>query len=497
MNKTNDYKKNRDSGESSVEIRILLSDIWRGILKFGWIPVVLAVLLSGIQFYRSYVRFVPEYKVTATFTVHTENKVLSGDNGIAAYSYYYDKETADQLATVFPHIIGNKIVQMQVCNDLGVYSMPAKVSATCVFGTNMVTLTASGRDPQLTYDTLMSVIKNYPSVADYIIGRTKLVMINDPIVPDSPSNSGAWKKSVLRAGLIGVVLGITWIIAYAVIRKTIRTKDDIRNVLNQHCIGVLPQVVFKKYRREIDTNILITNPLVGSEFLESLRLLRGSVQGLLEEGKNVVMITSTAPTEGKTVVATNLSSVFVKDGKKVLLVDADLRDSGVRKLLAEDRVTRAKIEDNKLYRIENIETLGLDLLTFKSKVGSMQKITRNAEIKRKFDIIRDEYDLVFIDTPPCGIISDASVVSQMADSIIYVIREDAVIQKTIRAGISSMLETEAKFLGCILNGAASGLGGYGGYYRYNGYYKSYRYGGYGYSNSYKYGYKNKKQKLKK
>lgn len=489
MNKTNDYKNNQDNGESSVEIRILLSDIWRGFLKFGWIPVVLAIVLSGVQFYRSYVRFVPVYTVTATFTVHTENKVLSGDNGIAAYSYYYDKETADQLATVFPHIIGNKIVQMQVCNDLGVESMPASVSASCVFGTNMVTLTASGRDPQLTYDTLMSVIKNYPSVADYIIGRTKLVMINDPVVPETPSNSGSWIKSVFRAGLIGLVLGITWIVAYAVIRKTIRTKDDIRNVLNQHCIGVLPQVVFKKYRREIDKNILTTNPLVGSEFLESLRLLRGAVQGLIDGGKNIVMITSTAPTEGKTVVATNLSSVFVKDGKKVLLVDADLRDSGIRKLLGEDQVTREKIEDNRLYRIETIESLGFDVLTFKSKAGSMQKVIRNAEIKRKFDVIREEYDIVFIDTPPCGIISDASVVAQIADSIIYVIREDAVIQKTIRAGISSMLETEAKFLGCILNGAAGGLGGYNGYYRYNGYYKSYRYGGY--SRYYKYGSKGK------
>ena len=159
-------------------------------------------------------------------------------------------------------------------------------------------------------------------------------------------------------------------------------------------------------------------------------------------------------------------------------------------------ITREKIEDNKLYRIEAIESLGFDLLTFKSKVGSMQKLIRNAEIKRKFDAIRDEYDIVFVDTPPCGIISDASVISQLADSIIYVIREDAVIQKTIRSGISSMLETEAKFLGCILNGAASGLGGYGGYYRYNGYYKSYRYSGYSYSNSYGYGYKRKKKKQK-
>ena len=63
--------------EMTLEIGVLISDVLRGIKKFGWVAVALAVLLSGIQFYRSYVNFVPTYKTTATFTVHTENQVQS------------------------------------------------------------------------------------------------------------------------------------------------------------------------------------------------------------------------------------------------------------------------------------------------------------------------------------------------------------------------------------------------------------------------------------
>lgn len=484
---------NNENNEITLEIGVLISDIWRGVKKFGWVTLVLAVLFSGIQFYRSYVGFVPMYTTTATFTVHTENKVLTGDKGIAAYSYYFDRSTADQLATVFPHIISNKILQRQVCNDLNVESMPATVKATCVQGTNMVTLTASGKDPQLTYDTLISVIENYPSVSDYIIGRTKLVIINEPEVADKPSNSGAWISSVGKAGLVGFVLGAVWIILYALLRKTIRTKDDIRTVLNQHSLGVLPQVVFKKYRREIDQSILVTNPLVGNDFLESLRLLRGSVHSVIKEGKNTVMITSTAPAEGKTVVAVNLASIFAKNEMKVLLVDADLRDSGIQKLLGKEKISKSKIEDNKYYRLDTIDDFGFSLLSFKSKAESVQKILRTDEIRRRLEGLKSEYDLILIDTPPCGIISDATIVAQEVDSIIYVIREDAVLQKTIRAGINSMLETDAEFLGCILNGAASGLGGYNGYYSYKGYYNNYRYG---YS-SYKYGYKGKTKRIEK
>ena len=488
MNNTTNNEINEKS-EITIEIGVLISDIWRGVKKFGWISLALAVLFSGIQFYRSRVGFVPVYTVSATFTVHTENKVLTGDNGIAAYSYYFDRETADQLANVFPHIIENKILQSQVCNDLKVEKMPASVNATCVQGTNMVTLTATGKNAQKTYDTLLSVIDNYPSLADYIIGRTKIVMITEPEVPEKPSNSKVWISSVAKAGLVGFALGIIWIVLYALLRKTIRTKEDIKTVLNQHCLGVLPQVVFKKYRREIDQNIILTNPLVGNDFLESLRLLRSTIQGMIEDGKNTVMITSTAPSEGKTVVSTNLAAIFAKNEKKVLLVDADLRDSGIQQLFSKEEITKTKVEDNKFFRIDFIDSLGVSLLTFKPKVKSVQRAFRMAELKNRLADIKTGYDLILVDTPPCGIISDATVIAQTVDSIIYVIREDAVIQKTIRAGINSMLETNAEFLGCVLNGAAGGFGGYGAYSRYNGYYKYYRYGGY----SYKYGHSKKHQ----
>ncbi len=476
---------NNDTANSTVELKILLSDVWRGAIKFGWIAVALAVLLGGIQFYRSYVRYVPEYTVSATFTVQTENKVLSGENGVSAYSFFYNKNTADQLASVFPHIISNPILRTQVCEELGVTQMPASITANCITDTNMVTLTAKGGDPQLTYDTLMSVIKNYSSVADYIIGRTKLVIISEPVVPETPSNQMAWRSSVLSAALIGAVLGIGWILVYAILRKTIRTKEDIRNILNQNCIGVLPQVVFKKYRRQINTDVILTNPLIGNDFLESLRLLRSSVGKSLKDGEKVIMITSTAPDEGKSVITVNLASIFARNNNKVLVVDCDLRDSGISALVNKETGKETVKSETDFYEIRHIDALGIDFLSFKNGKKNLQRIIRTPVLKMIFSELKESYDLVLIDTPPCGIISDASIIAGAVEGVIYVIRQDAVMQTTIRTGISAMLETEAKLLGCILNGATGGPGGYGNYYKYGGYNKYYRYG---YSRKYGYGY---------
>lgn len=484
-----DNVTNNDTANSTVELKILLSDIWRGAIKFGWIVVALAVVFGGFQFYRSYVRFTPEYTVSATFTVQTENKVLVGENGVSAYSFFYNKNTAGQLAEVFPHVVSNPILIKKVCADLGVSGMPASITASCTPDTNMVTLTSKGREPQLTYDTLNSVIENYSSVADYIIGRTKLVIISEPVVPAEPSNQMAWRSSVLSAALIGAVLGIGWILVYAILRKTIRTKEDIRNILNQNCIGVLPQVVFKKYRRQINTDIILTNPLIGNDFLESLRLLRSSVRKCLNENEKVIMITSTAPDEGKSVVTANLASIFSRNENKVLIIDCDLRGSGVDVLSDFYNEKNKIIKYNDEYELRHIEDLGFDLLNFKNGEKNLQNIIRTAYLKELLAGFKEEYDLIFVDTPPCGIISDATIIAGAVQAAIYVIRQDAVMQNTIRTGISTMLETDAKLLGCILNGATGGPGGYGNYYKYGGYNKYYRYG---YSRKYGYGANKKK-----
>ena len=489
----NNNVTNNETANSTVELKVLLSDIWRGAMKFGWVAVALAVLLGGIQFYRSYVRFTPEYTVSATFTVQTENKVLSGENGVSAYSFFYNKNTADQLATVFPYVINNSILISQVCKDLGVASMPASVTATCISETNMVTLTATGGDPQMTYNTLVSVINNYSSVADYIIGRTKLVIISEPVVPETPSNQMAWRSSVLRAALIGAVIGIGWIMVYAILRKTIRTKEDIRNILNRNCIGVLPQVVFKKYRRQINTDVILTNPLIGNDFLESLRLLRNSVRNCIVDGEKVIMITSTAPEEGKSVVTVNLAAVFARNDSKVLVVDCDLRDSGIPALVSSETKSTESKKETELYHIRHIEALGIDLLSFKGGERNLQNVIRTHTLKSIFSELKEDYDLILVDTPPCGIISDATIVAGAAEATVYVIRQDVVMQTAIRTGISAILETQTKLLGCILNGATGGPGGYGNYYKYGGYNKYYRYG-YSHKHGYGYGYGRHKKK---
>ncbi len=495
-NKKTDITENNEAVEERY-LDFYLSDFWRGFVKFWWIGVVLAIIFGGAMFYKNYSNYTPSYSTSATFTVHTQNATLSGDGGVSAYSFYYDRGTADQLASVFPYILQSEILQKQVCEELGVDKMPASVSASSVPETNMITLTTTGSDPQLTYDTLVCVTENYSSVSEYIVGQTKLVMISPPVVPTEPTNRLAWRSDTFTGVFFGILIGVLWIIAYGLLRRTVRTKDDIRRELNQKCIGVLPNVFFKKYRSKVDLSILITNPLIGNAFLESVRLLRDSVHNNLEPGEKVVMVTSTAPGEGKSVTALNLAAMFAKNNDKILIIDGDLRNSGISKLL-KTSITEVKREiQNKkgetIFSIREVESLKLDLLSFNDSANRLHKLMRTSTFKKIIDVLRNEYDMIFIDTPPCGMISDAGVIAGAADAAVYVVRQDTVMDVSIREGLDSLISTDIKLLGCVLNGTVGGIGGYGsdyGYgYGYGGYKKYYKYNkyygkyGYGYGNN--------------
>lgn len=292
---------------------IYLGDLWRGFLKYWWLCAAMAILLGGIMFYRNYIRFTPVYMSSATFTVRTQT--AGAGSGLSTYSFYYDQATAAQLSSTFPYILQSNLLQEIVSSDLGLPYMPAALSASSVSGTNMFTITAVGGDPQLTYDTLTSAIQNYPQVAEYVIGNTELTMISAPEVAREPSNQLAWRRQTLIGILAGAVIGFVWIVLYAALRKTVRTKKDILTRLNQSCLGVLPDVVFKKYKRKINHSVLTVNPLVGSGFLEAVRVLRNTIIHTLGKDRRILMVTSTAPGEGKTTVTVNLALALAQAGK--------------------------------------------------------------------------------------------------------------------------------------------------------------------------------------
>lgn len=478
---------NNEKQKNEGLTEIYASDIWRGFLKLWWICILITIICSLAMIAFSFISFKPVYKVSATFTVQTQDISASG-TGITSYSYYYNRSTAEQLSNTFPYILESNLLQSAVCEDLGIESLPASITATSVEGTNMFTMQAVGRDPQSTYNVLISAMENYPSVAEYVIGSSKLVMISEPVIPDTPSNSRGTVRNAVLGFLIGIILSCGIIAFYAIARDTIRTKKDIQEKINQNCIGILPKVTFKKYNKEVDRSILIDNPLTGDSFMETVRQLRNSIVSELDEMSKTILFTSASPEEGKTTVSTNLAIALAKMEKRVVLVDADIRNPSVEKsIIKYEKYNKSGLDSYS--QIKNVPDLGINIMTFTVTEDNMWKVINTEYLEKIIEDLKQKYDYVIIDAPPCALVSDPITIAGVVDTTILVIKQDTVRTTRIKYAIDSLQSVNANILGCVLNSAASGIMGYGYYYGGYGYaYNRYGYKKYGYGYGYKYGY---------
>lgn len=480
----NQTTKNNQKPENikDIFVTVYLNDIIKALQRFWWVCVAAAVLLGGYSALSRKLNYVPEYQSSVTLTVNTQNAVGS-ITGVSVYSFYYDSSTASLLSTTFPYILNCNLLTEAICEDLNVSSMPATLSAHAVSGTNMFTIVARGRNPKTTYDVLASAIENYPDVAKYVVGNITFDVLKQPVVATSPSNRINYLNEAVKGGIVGVFFGILFLFIYILQRRTVKTKTDIKNQLNLDSLAVIPQVTFKKRAMPGDKSLLFNNPDIGSGFPEAFRVLRNVFVSSLNEDEKIIMTTSSVPGEGKTTIATNLAIALADHSKNILLVDADIRHPSVAPLLGIDSENIEYETVTDLYKIAYLEKYKLHILIPTPAEAEESGYFSSGNIKQMFEDLRDSYDYILVDTPPCGLISDALFIAQYADAAIFVTYQDAVRISRVKSTLDSLMATDIHILGCVLNGTVQGFSGYG----YYGYGYGYGYGKYGYGYG-KYGY---------
>ena len=471
-------------------VSFYFSDFCRGFKKFWWIIVIICVFFCAFNVFKYHKSYTPMYKAEVTFTVSTQDKA-SFFNGITAYNFYYDASTASHLSSTFPHILKSNLLQEAVANDLNLPSLPVSLTASSVSGSNMFTLSSSGYDPQLTYDALISTMENYPDIARYVVGNIKFNIITSPVLPTEPYNEPAYFDEAFSGFIFGSLISLVLLLCYTALRTTIRTKKDIRTNLNLKCFGVIPHIIVKKNSRKEKAPLLINSKLTDGRFPDSIRSIRSVVKKVLKDDKKVIAVTSTVANEGKTTVCANIAISFAAIGKKVLLVECDLKNPSVLKTLGvnEDELQYSTVTDK--YKIAYLEQHKISVMTLVTD-DNANEIVNSGNLADIFSFVKADYDLIFVDTPPCGIVSDAMFIAQASDGVLYVILQDTARISKIKSSLDSLMSTDSEILGCILNGAQASVMGYGYYKAYNkyGYYRGYgKYGKYGkYSKYSKYGY---------
>lgn len=466
-----------------IDLTNLMLDFLHGIRKLWWLIVLLTAGFALQAYLSVSSSYVPQYVASATTAVRT---------GLNSTSYV-NAETAEQMADVFPYILTSGVLQDVVAEDLGMDSVPGSISASAEQGTNFFTISVRAGDPQVAYDILQSVIRNYPGVARYVVGDTTLEVLDETGVPEDTGREITIRGSYRRGAVKGAALGLLILCAYVLTRRTVKSRKELKKHLNLEDFGSIPYVREKKRRKnknKKDQALSLRNDRVPQGYLEAVRKLRIKVVKEMEEkGYQVLLITSSIPGEGKTTLAANLAISMAKQGKEVILVDCDPRNPSIAARLGETgthpglgNILRSKADPMSM--LEEVAVSGGKLHVLYGGKGNDKdaKLLGTRPMKNMLEEFRAHADVVILDTAPAELLADASVLARWADAALYVVKYDHARIRRIRNGVQALSASGIDILGYVFNADRSSKSrgyGYGyGYGRYGSY------GGYGrYSSS--------------
>jgi len=282
--------------------------------------------------------------------------------------------------------------------------------------------------------------------------------------------------------VVGFIAGFILIIARYLLYNEINSLEEVGQYTEAALLGIVP-----KYKREIPISQLLVDKNPKSVISEAFRSIRTNLQFISnDEGAKIVALTSTISGEGKTFNAINLAGVIAFSGLKVVILDLDLRkpkihlgfnvenNQGISTLL----IGKDKLEDC----ITKSSLINLDFITAGPIPPNPAELIINPRMSVLLEQLKTMYDIIIIDLPPVGIVSDGIPIMQIADYPLYILRANY-SRKMFIAQINKLInENKVKNISIILNGVEMSKLKYGYGYGY-----SYGYG-YGYGYSYGYGY---------
>ena len=305
-------------------------------------------------------------------------------------------------------------------------------------------------------------------------------ILQNASVPPSPISPN--RNMILVSYLVtGAVICFLIVLIRYIMHDNVTSLHDIAKLSNAS-IGILGMI--PKYKKEIPISQLLIDKNPKSLIAESFRTVRTNMQFVDNSpGSKVIAITSTISGEGKTFVAMNLAGIISYGGKRVIILDLDMRKPKIHLGFDVDNVRgmstvligKDSVDD--CIRKSSLENL--DFITAGPIPPNPSELIIGPYMAKVLDYLKDRYDVVMLDTPPVGLVTDGLPIIQLADYPIYIFRSDYSKKQFVQNVDRLINENSIKRLTAILNGVDIDRNKYGYNYGY-GYGYAYGYGqGYG------------------
>ena len=274
------------------------------------------------------------------------------------------------------------------------------------------------------------------------------------------------------AMILGLFAGAGLAIMFESFDQTIKSPSDLEAFLKVLCLMPIPLHIVGNAKTGVQPEF-VTERDRHSAMAESFRSLRtGIVFSNPDLAKKSFLITSSAPSEGKTTVAVNLATVFAQADERVILVDADLRSPRIHSVFGFERnngVTDilALGKDDIHAFIHKTDVKNLDVLTCGELPPNPSELLGSKKMTDLIERLSRDYDRIVFDTPPVMAATDAVVLSTKVDATIMVVQAQETHRDAAKRSLDALRSVHARILGAVFNKvSADDHGSYGYSYRY-------------------------------
>jgi non-specific protein-tyrosine kinase len=274
---------------------------------------------------------------------------------------------------------------------------------------------------------------------------------------------------IALGAIVGMMVGVGVVFLLENLRDTVTSPEEVEQLTGVSTLGVIGVI---QVATHADALITVTRPR--SPIAEAYRVLRANVEfSAINEPFRTVVVTSGTPSEGKTTTVANLATAFAQAGKRIILVDTDLRHPTLHKLFQQTNrrgVTTALAEGGISNHLVPTGMKNLYLMPSGPLPPNPAELLGAPRMAQLIEVLKAHADLVFFDSPPVLAVADATILSRACDATLLVVLNNSTRAGSLVRSRDQLTQAGGNLMGTVLNRMAHSGDGY--YYYYHKYYGS-------------------------
>lgn len=430
-----------------------------------WIVIVAVMIVFGSVFdFMKTVTYVPQYGTSMTATLSGGEDTFKNIDKVQSYVNTLD------------YLMNSNNAKSYVKKKMPISKTTYKAEVT-LKQANVVKIKVTADTKREAYFSIKYLNDWYRENTERYSFPYNITVLKESKFSTKPVNPNSHIKNFL-IGAVGSGFVLSCLFGlYFFLRDTIKSEEEVENKLDTRLYAKLPFEVKKREDARNKKAILITSLKTSFFFRESINKLRSKVEASSDKhGYKSFMITSAYENEGKSSVAANLALALAKNGRKVVLVDADFNKPAVFKIFDLDgsKSLNKAIEGAFSWRSQVVsDRSGLDLLPCSQDSLKSEILTNSKKLDEIMNELREEYDFVIVDTCPAYLLNEPMAMNELVDATLFIVRQDYATSDVINETVKRLTYVKDNVLGVVFKNVVSegnkGTSNYNNRYGYNKY----------------------------